>query len=107
MNRTISPRTIVALFACIMLGCAFVAAPFVHKHEPTQQVPLQDYDASCSFIKSEKVSQATTTQHLAVCVLLLLFFIPLQPLVERLAQADVPIRSIFTKKVTPPRAPPA
>jgi hypothetical protein len=107
MSRNISTRTIVALLACLMVGWAFTAVPLVHKHQPTQQVPLQDYDASCSFIKSEKVSQGTTTQHLAVCVFLLLFFTTLQPLVERLAQADVPIRSIFTKKVTPPRAPPA
>jgi hypothetical protein len=107
MNRTISTRTIIALFACIMIGWAFAVVPLVHKHESTQQVPLQDYDASCSFIKCEKFSQGTTTQYLPACVCLLLFFVTLQQLVERLAQADVPIRSIFTKKVTPPRAPPA
>ncbi len=107
MSQTISTRTIIALLACLMIGWAFVAVPVVHKHQPTQQVPLQDYDASCSFIKSEKVSQGTISQYLMACVCLLLFFITLRPLVERLAHADVPIRSIFTKKVTPPRAPPA
>ena len=92
-----------------MIGWAFMAAPFVHKHQPTQHVPLQNYDASCCFLKSGKIFSGKSNQHALVSVYmlsLLLFFIALQPLVERLAEADVPIRSIFTKRVTPPRAPP-
>ena len=48
-------RIIIALLTCLMLGCAFVAVPFVHKHSLAEQVPLQDYDASCFFVKAEKV----------------------------------------------------
>jgi hypothetical protein len=108
MNRTISTRTIIALLACLMIGWAFVAVPVVHKHQPTQQVPLQDYDASCCFLKAGKVSSGNTSQYALVCVymLLLLFFIALQPPVGRCVEENVAVRSIFTKRVTPPRAPP-
>jgi hypothetical protein len=110
MNRIISTRTIIALLACLMVGWAFTAVPLVHKHQPTQQVPLQDYDASCCFLKSGKIYSGNASQYALVSVYmlsLLLFFITLQPLFGRLAQEDVPVRIIFTRKATPPRAPPA
>jgi hypothetical protein len=109
MNRAISTRSIIALLACLMVGWAFVSLPVVHKHQPAQQVPLQDYDASCCFLKAGKISSGNASQYalVSVCMLSVLLFIALQPLVGRLAQEDVPLRSIFTRKVTPPRAPPA
>jgi len=100
-------RIVIALFSCMMLFCAFAAAPLVHKHSATEKVPLQDYDASCSFVKAEKGSTAAPTQHLLACVSLLIFFIALQPLVMRRTDDGMTVRGLFTRKVQPPRAPPA
>ena len=105
--RDSTKRKSIALLACIVLGCAFVAVPVVHKHAPTQQVPLQEYDASCFFVKAEKNSVRGPSQQMMVCIALLLFFTVLLPLVERRTEADIPVRSLFTRNVTPPRAPPS
>ncbi|MBN2107887.1 MAG: hypothetical protein JW832_10725 [Deltaproteobacteria bacterium] len=98
---------LIAFFACMMFVCAFAAAPLVHKHSATEQVPLQDYDASCSFVKAEKGSAGGPTQQLLACFCLLLLFIPLQHIVVRRRDAAAPVLSIFTRKVQAPRAPPA
>lgn len=100
-------RIIVALITCIALGCAFAAAPLVHKHMPTQQVPLKDYDASCSFLKAEKGTAGGSAQLLVACVGLLLMFLAAQPVIGRRYETAAPACSIFTRKVQPPRAPPA
>jgi len=97
----------IALFSCMMLFCAFAAAPLVHKHSVTEQVPLKDYDASCSFVKAEKGSSGAASQVLLVCVSLSIFFIASQPLVMRCTDDGMTVRSIFTRKVQTPRAPPA
>ncbi|MBN2106862.1 MAG: hypothetical protein JW832_05495 [Deltaproteobacteria bacterium] len=107
MQTKLSARIIIALFSCAMLLCAFAAAPLMHKHSATEQVPLQDYDASCSFVKAEKGSAGTQTQNLLACISLLIFFIALQPLVMRRIDDGMAVRSIFTRKVQTPRAPPA
>lgn len=96
--------------ACLALGCAFVAVPVVHKHAPTQQVPLQEYDASCCFLKAGKIFSGKSSQFTLAgmyVVPLLLFFMTLQPVVRLRIESDAAIRSIFTRKVAPPRAPPA
>lgn len=100
-------RIIVALLTCIVLGCAFAAAPLVHKHMPTEQVPLKDYDATCSFIKAEKGAAGGLCQLLVACVGLLLMFLAPQPVIGRRYETAAPAYSIFTRKVQPPRAPPA
>ncbi len=87
-----------------------MSLPVVHKHQTTQQVPLQDYDAACCFLKAGKISAGNSSQYALVSVYmlsLLLFFIALQPLVLRRVEETIPVRSIYTRKVTPPRAPPA
>jgi hypothetical protein len=100
-------RIVIALFSCMMLFCAFAAAPLVHKHSATEKVPLQDYDASCSFVKAEKGSTVAPAQHLLACVCLITFFIVLQPLVLRRTDDGMTVHSIFTRTVHTPRAPPA
>jgi len=97
---------IIALVACIVLGSAFFVVPYVHKHVATQQVPLQDYDASCYFAKAEKNSVRAPSQQMMVCVAFLLFFTVLLPLIERRTEAHISVRSLFTRNVQPPRAPP-
>lgn len=96
----------IALLACIVLGCAFVVVPLVHKHAPTQHVPLEDYDASCYFAKAEKNSVRAPSQQIVACVVFLLFVTVLLPFVERSTEEDIPVRSLFTRNVQPPRAPP-
>lgn len=107
MVQNNTSRSIIALLTCLMLGCAFVAVPFVHKHSLTEQVPLKDYDASCFFVKAEKSFAGGPSQVLVACVGLLLLFMALQPLVQRCPDTAAPTRSIFTRTVQSPRAPPA
>ena len=100
-------RKIIALLMCIVLGSAFFVVPYVHKHaSTTQQVPLEDYDASCYFVKAEKNSVRAPSPQTMVCVSLLLFFTILLPFIERRTEADILVRSLFTRNVQPPRAPP-
>jgi hypothetical protein len=89
-----------------VFGSAFFVVPYVHKHAPNQQVPLQDYDASCYFAKAEKNSVRAPSQQLLACVSLLLFVTVLVPLIERRTEAVIQVRSLFTRRVQPPRAPP-
>jgi hypothetical protein len=91
----------------MMLSCAFIAAPLVHKHFPSHQSAANDYDASCVFVKAEKSSSGAQSQPLLACMCQLLFFIALQPLVSRRTDTAEAVRSIFTRKVQTPRAPPA
>jgi hypothetical protein len=107
MKTNTTTRMIIALVACIVLGSAFFVVPYVHKHaSTTQQVPLQDYDASCYFVKAEKNSFRAPSQQVMVCVSFLLFFTVLLPLIERRTEKVISVRSIFTRNVQPPRAPP-
>jgi hypothetical protein len=109
-SMQINSRTrikLIAFVACIMLACAFVTAPLMHKHSATEQVPLKDYDATCSFVKAEKCSSGSTSQVLLACAWLMTFCIVLQPLVMRRTDDGMPVRSIFIRKVQAPRAPPA
>ena len=106
MNRKTTIRMITALVACLVFGSAFFVAPYVHKHEATQQVPLQDYDASCHFVQAEKNTVRAPSQQIVACVVFLLFVTVLLPHIERRKEADIPVRSLFTRKVQPPRAPP-
>ena|GEM_PF-1112489 len=104
-NTTI--RMITALVVCIVFGSAFFVVPYIHKHaSTTQQVPLQDYDASCYFVKAEKNSVQAPSQQMMLCVSLLLFFTILLPFIERRTETDILVRSLFTRNVQPPRAPP-
>jgi hypothetical protein len=107
MNRNIAIRTLTAVVACLVLGSAFFIAPYVHKHTPTQQVPLQDYDASCYFVKAEKNSMRGPSQQFLACAAVLLFFTVLLPCVERRSEKVILVRSLFTRKVQSPRAPPS
>ena len=104
MNTT--TRMITALVVCIVFGSAFFVVPYVHKHASTQQVPLQDYDASCYFVKAEKNSFRAPSQQMTLCVALLLLFTILLPFIERRTEADILVRSLFSRNVQPPRAPP-
>jgi hypothetical protein len=107
MNRKTTIRMITVLVACIVLGSAFFVAPYVHHHdEATQQVPLQDYDASCNFVKAEKNSMRAPSQQIVACVVFLLFVTVLLPITRRRKEADIPVRSLYTRNVQPPRAPP-
>jgi hypothetical protein len=106
MKKKTTTRTITAVLACLVLGCAFFAVPVVHKHVPTQQVPLQDYDASCYFAKAEKNSLRGPSQQVMVCVAFLLFFTVILPFIERRTEVDISVRSLFTRNVQSPRAPP-
>jgi hypothetical protein len=99
-------RKIIALLSCIVLGSAFFVVPYVHNHASTQQVPLQDYDASCFFVKAEKNSFRAPSQQMTLCVALLLFFTILLPFIERRTEADILVRSLFSRNVQSPRAPP-
>jgi len=106
MKMKITTRMIIALVACLVLGSAFFVVPYVHKHVPTQQVPLQDYDASCYFVKAEKNSVRGPSQQVVACVVFLLFVTVLLPFIERRTEAHIPVHSLFTRNVQPPRAPP-
>jgi hypothetical protein len=107
MQMNTTTRMITALVACIVLGSAFFVVPYIHKHaSTTQQVPLEDYDASCYFVKAEKNSVRAPSQQTMVCVSLLLFFTMMLPFIERRTEADISVRSFFTRNVQPPRAPP-
>jgi hypothetical protein len=107
MKKKTTVSMITALVACIVLSSAFFVVPYVHKHASTaQQVPLQDYDASCYFAKAEKISVRTPSPQIVACVVFLLFVTVLLPFIERRTEANIPVRSLFTRNVQPPRAPP-
>jgi len=107
MKMNATARVVTALIACLVFGSAFFVAPYVHKHAPTQQVPLQEYDASCYFVKAEKNSLRAPSQQLVACVALLLFFTFLLPCIGRRPETVILVRSLFTRTVQPPRAPPS
>jgi len=107
MKMKSTTRMITALVACLVLASAFFIVPYVHKHAATtQQVPLQDYDASCYFVKAEKISVRAPSQQVVACVVFLLFVTVMLPFVERRTEVNIPVRSLFTRNVQPPRAPP-
>ena len=107
MNKKTAIRTLTALIVCIVFGTAFFVVPFVHKHDATQLVPLEEYDASCFFAKAEKNSVRAPSQQLVACVALLLFFTILLPFVGRRTETVILVRSVSTRTVQPPRAPPS
>ena len=107
MNKKTTIRMITALIACLVFAGAFFVVPYVHKHDATEQVPLQEYDASCFFAKAEKNSVRAPSQQLVACVALLLFFTILLPFVGRRTETVILVRSVSTRTVQPPRAPPS
>jgi hypothetical protein len=100
-------QTITALFACIMFACAFAAAPLVHKHFPSHQGAAHDYDASCSWIKTEKNNRDPSAQQLFAIAPLLFFLVAFFAVTFRRAEPPLRLTPRYTTSYPITRAPPA
>ena len=100
-------QTVIALFAGILFTCAFASMPYVHKHFPSHQGAADDYDASCSWVKTEKNIRVSPLQQLLALAPLTFFLFTAVLIFFFLAETSVFGINLCHLSGTLTRAPPA